>query len=129
MLGSCIALPIPHERGLTPLYYGTVTDSESGKPIELVTVNVGAHASSKQPLHTETKTDSSGLYEIRLTERVRWFILIPGGDGYCGGSLLFVHPDYESSFFQSGQTRPSGSDGPCTNAKQQLDVSLRKKKR
>lgn len=128
LLVGCIALPIPHERRLSPLYFGAVTDADTGKPIESVVVRVGGYIHSKQPRNTESKTDSLGNYEAGITENAFWYVLIAGpADGSCGGSVTFVHPEYEMKVERTDQARGGGVDGMCTGVKLRLDVSLKKK--
>jgi len=128
VLTSCIALPIPHERPLSPYYFGTVTDADTGKPIEGVVVRVGGNLYSKAPIPGESKTDPSGHYEAVARENATWYVLIAGpADGTCGGSLLFMHPEYEMRLERTEQASAGGRDGMCTGVKRQLDVSLKKK--
>ncbi len=42
LLSGCVFLPIPHDRLVTPLYYGRVTDAETGAPVGGVAVTVTA---------------------------------------------------------------------------------------
>lgn len=128
MLVGCIALPIPHERRLSPLYSGTVTDADTGKPIESVVVSVRGYIYSEKSSNAESMTDSSGNYEIGSTEKAFWYVFIAGpADGSCGGSVMFVHPEYEMKVEHTDQASGGGVDGMCTGVKRRLDVSLNKK--
>lgn len=128
ILSGCIALPIPHERQLSPLYFGTVTDAETGKPIEAVVVTVSGNLHSERPIPGETKTDVAGGYRVVAKEKASWFVLIAGpADGSCGGFLLFVHPNYEMKMERTDEATAGGADGMCTDVKRQLDVSLKPK--
>lgn len=128
LLSSCIAVPIPHERQLTPLYYGTVTDASTGAPIESVTISVSPISRVGRSSTAETKTDAFGRYEIAVTENATWFVLIAGpAEGSCGGVLLFAHPGYELVQRETSEFRSGGVDGVCRGSKKQVDVSLKKK--
>lgn len=129
VLSGCIALPIPHERQLSPLYFGTVTDAETGRPIEAVVVSVSGNLHSEHPIPGETKTDAAGHYQVVAKEKASWFVLIAGPtDGNCGGSLLFMHPNYEMKMERTDQVSAGGVDGICHGVKRQLNVSLKPKR-
>ena len=132
-LSGCIALPIPHERRITPLYQGKVTDAVTGQPIESVNVSVRTPHFIKNedtglPLEAETKTDASGYYEIGVTKKEIWFVFFLGpAEGSCGGTVLFSHPTYEPHEMQTDQFRGAAVDGMCTGAKEKRNVSLKRK--
>ncbi|WP_148665437.1 carboxypeptidase-like regulatory domain-containing protein [Sulfurifustis variabilis] len=127
-LSSCIAVPIPHERKLTPHYYGTVSDASTGAPIEFVTVSVAPISHVDRSISAETKTDLSGHYEISIVEKAKWFVLMAGpAEGNCGGILLFLHPDYDIALRETSEFRGGAIDGACRGAKSRVDVSLTRK--
>lgn len=126
LTASCVALPFPHERRLSPLYFGVVTDAETGSPIGSVGVYVGPKAYSKDDSNV-VRTDASGYFEAVSTEKAYWYVFIAApAVGACGGTLLFAHPDYEMKLEQTGEATVGGVDGPCTGKKRRVDVTLRR---
>lgn len=128
MLSSCVALPIPHERRLSPLYFGHVTDADTGKPIESVVISVGGSLPSKEPIPSEAKTDSSGYYEAEAKDRTLWFVVSMGTPvAACGGTILFLHPEYEMRLERTHNPGAGAGSDLCAGVEHRLDVSLKKR--
>ncbi len=131
-LSGCIALPIPHERKLSPLFFGQVIDEDSRQPIEGVEIEATSlsHSSeTDQPQKNKISSNANGDYEISVTEKANWFVIIGlPVDSLCGGSLLFSHPSYEPRSHRASMMVPRGGNAQCWRVKYEYDVSLKKKR-
>lgn len=124
LLTGCIALPIPHQLLLTPLYSGTMTDATTGVPI--TGAQVEATGISNKMVQTErTATDSAGHYKIGLSTQVRWTLLwmVPA-DGICAATLTITAPGYETFSKKFAATGWAGGYGPCAGRIQNEAIAL-----
>jgi len=80
-LAGC-PLPIPHDRPLAPVLYGTVYATPSMKPLPEVVVSLtGGY---KKETTVETRTDANGNYEIGIFERATFYVILPApAEGFC----------------------------------------------
>ncbi len=123
LLAGC-PLPIPHDRLLSPMVYGTVRDGESRSPISGVSVRMEGGTKWRS---ATTVTDNAGNYRVGLTEPTNWFVILPApAEGVCEGRVTFTHAEYEPLSFKEGGFGSASFDGPCTSVKR--DVVLWKKK-
>jgi len=129
LMSGCIPLPIPHDRALSPQFYGQVTD-DSGSPIQGAVVRAVAGdgdvvvENENQPLAT-SQTDERGFYRVGVTERDSWYFLFFGAaDGLCSGTLTVTHPSYEE---QSFKVQRFSTAYPCNGFKVQQDIVLKRK--
>lgn len=128
-LSGCIALPIPHDRQLSPEFYGVVTDIESGAAISGVEMKV----SIADPRGTGIKTSSvttgvDGKYRVSFEERATWYILIAGpAEGSCYGNLSATHPGFEAQSISSSEFRGAAVDGVCSGYEVQRNIQLKRK--
>ena len=120
MLAGC-PLPIPHERALSPIFNGEVTDAETKQPISNVEVEVNG---GYKEATVKSKTDSMGKYELGVTEKSNWYVILPApAEGVCAGTITFTHPNYEPQSMKRSWFGPASFDGPCGRVK--LDVALK----
>jgi hypothetical protein len=113
-LSGCIALPIPHDEALTPLYSGTVTDASTGTLIAGAEVHVSGGLSERQPTATTT-TDATGHFQIGISNRAHWFFLYLGpADGICRATLTVTATGYQSFSKQFSAMGYGGGKGPCS---------------
>lgn len=130
LLSGCVFLPIPHDRRVTPLYYGRVTDADTGAPIGGVAVTVTAlwaDPKTGDTVQATATTDELGEYEVAITERASWFYIFFGPiEGICGGKVNLAHPDYEPKEFKTSVFDGAPIDGVCTGKKHQRNVQLKR---
>ncbi len=112
------------------MYYGRVTDANTGAPIEGVAVTVTAlwaDPKTGDTVQITTTTDELGEYEVAIMERASWFYIFLGPiEGICGGKVNLVHPDYEPKEFKTSAFDGGPIDGVCTGKKHQQNVQLGK---
>jgi len=100
-LAGCVAVPIPHDRQITPLFYGRVIDAKTHAPLENVSITLKSlwkKPETHQVWAVKSKTDKNGNYEIKITENVIWYVLWFGpAEGYCGGQITFEKPGYKTN--------------------------------
>jgi hypothetical protein len=121
------ALPIPHQRPLSPIFHGEVKDAETGKPIENVDVWVWGRSTGSTGRSTASgRTDASGRYRVGVVEQATWFvILFPlPAEGACSGFAVFTHPEYEEGSVAAGWVGTAMFDGPCGRVRR--DVKLKR---
>jgi hypothetical protein len=123
-LTACV-LPIPHQRPLSPIFHGNVTDAETGKPIENVDVWAWGRSTGSTGRSASGRTDASGRYRVGAAEQVTWFvILFPlPAEGDCSGFAVFSHPEYEEGSVAAGWVGTAMFDGPCGRVRR--DVQLK----
>lgn len=127
-LSGCIALPIPHDRRVTPMYSGKVIDFDSRIPIKGVVVKVETLIPDREtgiPYTATTMTNEEGYYELGAVERSVWYILWFGpAEGVCGGKVTFTHPEYNTYQYDTQIFTSAAMDGVCTLKEHERDVLL-----
>lgn len=130
MLGGCIALPIPHERRVSPLFEGRVTDAATGLPVAGATVTVTPQSTRPNSIVTTASvvTDAAGNFSVAATEDASWYFVIAGpAEGVCGGALEVTHPGYERWADRAQAFRGAAVDGTCSGFVVTRNISLRGK--
>lgn len=132
LLSSCIILPVPHDRAISPVFFGQVKDKETGLPVKNATISVSAHLLSLSKDTTvptvSTTTDENGFYRAGVTKHENWFVLFVGpAEGTCGGTVTVAHNDYEQFSYEVSQFRGAAVNGMCTGFEIERNVSLKKK--
>jgi hypothetical protein len=96
VLTGC-ALPIAHERALTPVFYGTVLDAETSAPVEAVRIEVTDTTGFGRG-SAVGYSDAAGKYKVGVVEQASWYFVIAPlpGWGICFGEAVFTHPKYET---------------------------------
>lgn len=126
---GCVALPIPHEREITPIFSGSISDAETGHPIEGVNITLKTlwDNPNQKPIEKSVLSDKNGNYKIGLNEHDFWYEiwLIPL-EGYCGGILTFSRKDYIPQNIEKKKFGGGAIDSICNSYKVELPVSLQK---
>ena len=132
LLTGCIALPIPHDRPVTPVYAGTVQDSGTNEPISNVLVTVESDYTNPKtgnPYNATTRTNADGYYEVGATEHGKWyFITLLPLEGYCSGKVTFTHPGYQAYKYNTRRFQSGALNGSCTQEKVERNVLLSREK-
>jgi len=130
LLVGCVAVPVPHERQVTPLYFGKVSDADSNVPIKdakIIIKSIRKNPETNKFQFIEARTDKDGNYKVGITENAIWFILWFGpAEGYCGGTLIFEHKGYQTQEYRTKKFGGAAVDGVCTGRKIKHDVLLQK---
>lgn len=124
LLQGCIALPIPHDRAISPMVSGLVRSQASGEPVADATVTITSHTGS-----AATKTDREGRYSVGIYERASWFVLVLApAEGFCEGALAIEHPAYEPASVKISEFRGAAVDGKCRGYRREENVLLQPKR-
>lgn len=129
-LTGCVALPIPHDRPVTPAISGTVRDFETGAPIVGARIEVTERplSSKPDPARASTTSDSDGKFFLRATERATWYVIVflAPYEGTCSGQFSVTHREYETVSFEVGYFDAANFDGVCSSRPEHRDVILRR---
>jgi len=116
-LSGCVALPIPHQRPLTPVVEGVVTDSTTKAPIggATVTASTAIGSASRPETSVEVKTDELGRFSVVVTEKSYWMflVLLAPFEGFCNGVVTVTKPGYKPARTEIQWFAPSNFNGPC----------------
>ena len=132
LLQGCIAVPIPHDRAISPQFYGRVTDAQTGTPLVDASVTAAVSSSVDREDQLErpkvmVRTDEHGLFAVGVVERANWFVVFLGpAEGSCSGFLFVEHPGYVPGFVRVDEFR-GGSDGVCTGFKVERNIALKRR--
>ena len=117
------ALPVPHQRALTPVFQGKIVDAETDQALANVRIEVVGGYPTRS---ASGKSNAKGAYSLGVKEYSTWYFIRPVlSEGLCSGKITFSHPDYEEKFFSEARISAAAIDGPCGSVK--LDVRLQKK--
>lgn len=129
-LTGCIALPVPHDRQISPEFFGIVTDAETGLPIAgaQLKVSLSPRGKTDQESSAVATSGTDGSYRVRINESTIWYVIVLGpAEGFCAGKLSVSHPDYEPTSDQSSQFRGAAVNGQCHGHKVERNVQLRRR--
>jgi hypothetical protein len=98
-LSGCMALPIPHERAVTPVIEGVISDARTGAPIGgamiRATPDVGGGGEYEGNLVTTTATsDEQGRFRVLATEKAQWMYVLLLLEGGCRGKYVVTKDGY-----------------------------------
>jgi len=130
-LSGCIALPIPHDRQISPEFFGVVTDSQTGLPIEGAVVTVTRppyHSASEDvdPFSASATTDANGRYRVRVITASTWYVLFLGpAEGTCSGTIAVSNRSYQSETSSTSAFRGAAVDGMCNGYSVERNFQLK----
>jgi hypothetical protein len=130
LLSGCIALPIPHERQISPEFYGVVTDASTGAPVvgAEVSVSIPASRSTGTTASSVTTTTTDGKYRVKVEEHSAWYIIfVSPAEGMCDGELSVSHPAYDTQSTTASQFRGAAYNGMCNGYKVERNLQLRRR--
>ena len=120
VLSGCIALPIPHDRQVTPLLAGRVIDSATGKPVVNARVLVtsplpASSAASSASASAEATTDADGQFQLAAYQRGQWYtvVLFAPIEGFCTGDFTITREGYKTVTFTEQYFFPANVNGVC----------------
>lgn len=128
VLSSCIMVPVPHDRPVSPVFYGQVRDEATGLPVKGATLRVFAYVNGAEGPTATAQTDESGHFEVGAVERSNSYtvLLLAPAEGQCSGTLVVSHPEYKVRFVEVSEFRSANVNGVCTGLKVKRDVSLKR---
>jgi hypothetical protein len=100
LLSGCIALPVPHERYVTPNVSGVVRYAATQEPVAGATVTISSDGGlgNSKPSCAAVLSDAQGKFLVGTTERAKcWYlILLAPFEGFCIGKIAASHPNFDS---------------------------------
>jgi len=122
-LSGCIALPIPHDRQVSPEFYGVITDVDSGARVSGAEVAVVSESGM-----SKASTAADGMYRVKAEKHSTWYVLFLGPwEGGCSGDLSVAHPDYETQSTSASEFRGAAANGVCSGYKVERNIQLKRK--
>jgi len=120
VLSGCIALPIPHDRQVTPLLAGRVIDNVTGNPVVNARVRVTAPSSASSAASSgsataETTTDADGQFQLAAYQRAQLYtvVLLAPFEGFCTGDFTVTREGYKTVTFTEQYFFPANFNGVC----------------
>ena len=113
VLNGCIALPISHDRLVTPVVEGKVTDARTSSPIPDVAISVISDRTGAKGI---VRSDADGRFRILGTEPGEWMVLVllAPYEGFCEGKYTVAHSAYKSFTFEHSYFGPANFNGVCS---------------
>jgi hypothetical protein len=112
-----MALPIPHERAVTPVVEGIISDARTGAPIGgamiRATPDVGGGEYKWNLVTTTATSDEQGRFRVLATEKAKWMYVLLLLEGGCGGKYVVTKDGYQPLTFKAYEFGSAAFNGSC----------------